>query len=305
MQFGVSIWPFQWQPPYEEAIRRVARLGFRHVELIAWNREVLDGYYTPARISELVRLMRDEGVSLSEFVATPPGLASPDPARRAAGVEHCKRAVEVARALGVPLLNSVVATPFDLPFPGMLGLPTAQQVTVALPAGLDWRRGYADYVEALRACCAACQDAGLRYALETHPYRWATTALSLLRLIEQVGSPALGANLDPSHLFPCGDMAQVAAYELGERVFHCHFSDNDGQTNAHWRPGKGKIDWAATLRALAEVGFDGVISLELEGLPGIASGRTPTAETSVEREYREARDYLARLAAEAGVDLAP
>ena len=35
MQFGASIWPFQWEPPYEEALRRIARLGFRAVELIA------------------------------------------------------------------------------------------------------------------------------------------------------------------------------------------------------------------------------------------------------------------------------
>ena len=33
MHFGAAIWPFQWHPPYEDAIRRVARLGFRSVEL--------------------------------------------------------------------------------------------------------------------------------------------------------------------------------------------------------------------------------------------------------------------------------
>jgi len=62
----------------------------------------------------------------------------------------------MAAALGAPLINSVVATPFDLSFPGMLTLPTAQQVTVDLPPGLDWRRGYEEYVASLRACCAAC-----------------------------------------------------------------------------------------------------------------------------------------------------
>ena len=42
MRVGASVWPFQWEPPYEEALRRIARLGFRAVELIAWDRDALD-----------------------------------------------------------------------------------------------------------------------------------------------------------------------------------------------------------------------------------------------------------------------
>ena len=58
MHFGAAIWPFQWQPPYEDAIRRVARLGFRGVELIAWDREALETYYTPGRIAALRSVLR-------------------------------------------------------------------------------------------------------------------------------------------------------------------------------------------------------------------------------------------------------
>ncbi len=304
MKFGVSVWPFQWSPPYEDALKRIARLGFRQVELIAWNRAAFDEYYTPSRIAELNRLMQGEGLQLSEFVSTPGGLASLDAARRATAVEHFKRTVEAAQALGTSVVNSVVATPFDLRFPGMLTLPTAQEVRVELPAGLDWDAGYAAYVEGLRQCCAVCEAAGVRYALETHPYRWATTALSLLRLIEHVGSPALGVNLDPSHMFPCGDLPQVAVYMLGGRVFHTHFSDNDGHSNAHWRPGKGKIDWSATLTALRDVGYQGVLSIELEGVPGVATSSHPTAGPELDREYTESREYLTRLAGEIGVAFA-
>ena len=38
MKFGASSWPFQWEPPYEDAVRRIAGLGFKAMELIAWNR---------------------------------------------------------------------------------------------------------------------------------------------------------------------------------------------------------------------------------------------------------------------------
>jgi sugar phosphate isomerase/epimerase len=176
-------------------------------------------------------------------------------------------------------------------------------VTVALPPGLDWRAGYHQYVEALQQCATICESAGLRYALETHPHRWATTALSLLRLIEHVGSPVVGVNLDPSHLFPCGDLPQVAVYELGDRIFHTHLSDNDGQTNAHWRPGKGKIDWAGTLAALQAVGYDGVLSIELEDVPGRGSAEHPVAGAAFDRENQLASAYLADLAGSLGISV--
>ncbi len=303
MQFGVSIWPFQWTAPYGDAIRRAAGLGFHQVELIAWNADVLRSHYTPGQIADYRRILAGEGVQLSEFVFTPRGIASADTGVRATAVQHFQQAAETAVALGTTMINSVIATPFDLPFPGMLTLPVTQEVQVNLPPGLDWAAGYRWYVEALRDCCAICERLGLRYALETHPYRWATTAMSLQRLFEHVGSPALGTNLDPSHMFPCGELPQVSAYQLGSRVFHTHFSDNDGHSNAHWRPGKGKIDWLATLVALHDTGYTGVISIELEGVPGVATGQHPTADLALDREYHESRRYLSALAAEAGVPL--
>lgn len=303
MEFGAAVWPFQWSAPYDDAIRRIAAQGFKQIELIAWNQDVLQEAYTPEDIRRLRHLLREEGLGLSEFVFTPRGVADADPTRRRAGIEQFQRAVEIAHELGTDIINSVVATPFELPFPGLLSLPQSQELIVDVPKGLDWAGGYDTYVESLQACCAACEQAGLRYALETHPYRWATTAMSLMRLIEHVGSSALGVNLDPSHMFPCGELPHVAVYQLGPRVFHTHFSDNDGVTNAHWRPGKGKIDWSALLSALRDVGYDGVISIELEDVPGRASASRPVAGEAFDHENRESRNYLSGIANRLGITL--
>ena len=81
MKFGASVWPFTWDTPYDVGIRRIAKLGFKAIELIAWDREALDSYYTPATIKHLRGLLADEGLLLSEFVSTPRGMASPDFAR--------------------------------------------------------------------------------------------------------------------------------------------------------------------------------------------------------------------------------
>jgi sugar phosphate isomerase/epimerase len=144
------------------------------------------------------------------------------------------------------------------------------------------------------------EAAGLRYAVEAHPYRHVSSAASMLRLLDHVASPALGMNFDPSHMFPCGDMPQLAIRDLGERIFHCHFSDNDALTNAHWRPGCGKIDWRAVMEALRDVGFNGTVSVELEDVPGVATPRQ-VSTAALDEEYRASRHYLLYISEQLGI----
>ncbi len=302
MKFGTTVWTYQWRPPYEDALRRIARLGFRAVELIAWDQAVLDSYYTPAKIKELRALLGDLGLELSEFVSTPEGMASPDAKVRDEAVDHFKRLVETGVALGAKLVNSVAANPFNLHFPPIMQKHLAQEWTMAFDPKLDWNQNFADYVDCLRRCCAICEDAGVRWALEPHPYRWMRNSASMLRLLDHVQSPALGMNFDPSHLFPMGEISEMVVYEIGPRIYHTHFSDNDGTSNAHWRPGKGKINWQAVLQALHDVGYDNVLSIELEDVPGVATPRQESTP-ALDREVVMSRDYLAELCQVVGIKL--
>jgi sugar phosphate isomerase/epimerase len=300
MKFGASVWPFKWDTPYDEGIKRIAALGFKAVELIAWDREALDSYYTPQTIKHLRGLLADLGLELSEFVSTPRGMAHPEAAVRDQAVEHFKRLVEVAVELGTNTVNSVAPYPFDLAFPRLMDKHIYQEWTVELDPTLDWQKNWQDYVEVVRRCCTICEAANVRYALESHPYRWMRNSASMMRLLDQVDSPALGMNFDPSHLFPMGEMPQMVIYEVGARVFHTHFSDNDGTSNAHWRPGKGKIDWQGVLQALQAVGYEGVLSIELEDVPG--TGRSQQqSNAALDRETALAKAYLTDLCHTLGI----
>lgn len=309
MRFGASIWPWKWDPPYADAIRRIGRAGFRAVELIAWDEESADSYYTPAEVRRLRDVLDSEGMLLSQYVVKTAALSSPDPAARAHAVDVFRRGVDKTVELGGGIVNTVVHYPFALDMPALSDRPHVQTFGRRLPAGLDWQRNWNDYVAALSACADAAEDAGIRYSLEPHPFRYGASTEGLLRILEAVDSPALGVNLDPSHLFAVGDLPNVAVQRLGKRVFHCHLSDNDGETNAHWRPGMGKIDWLDLLTALFEVGFDGVLSLEFEDVPGVSRGVAHTqgaykprveAGPEFEAEYRTALASLTALATTAG-----
>src|SRR5688572_13641652 len=219
MRLGAPVWQFQWHPPYEEAIRRIAGLGFRSAELSARSPEALAAYYTPQRIRDLRALMSDLGLELSEFVSSAREMASPDPQRRGAVVEHFRRFCGVAAELGTGMVNTVAPMPFALPAPPLKQLPVSQVWTIAAPEGLDWPRGWAEFVETMGQVTGLVEAAGLRYAVEPHPYRYVANAAGMLRLLDHVPSPALGINYDPSHTFPAGDMPHLAVYQLGDRVF--------------------------------------------------------------------------------------
>jgi sugar phosphate isomerase/epimerase len=297
MRFGASIWPLRWDTPYETYIPRIAQMGFKAVELIAWNKQALDEYYTRQRIKVLRDIIASEGLILSEFVSTPRSMAHPDATERERAYEHFKQALDVALELGTRIINTVSVYPFAIEMPRITHRPLMQEFRVDIPPDLDWRRNWHDYVDLMRRCCELCEQLSARYALEPHPYRYMANAAGMLRLIDHVQSPALGMNFDPSHLFPVGEIPHVVIYQLGDRIFHCHFSDNDALTNAHWRPGKGKIDWTAVMQALKDVDYTGVISIELEDVPGVSRG----ANNTVPGLYRhaEATDEFVRETVEA------
>lgn len=276
MKFGASIWPFQWGPPYDEGIRRVAESGFKAVELIGWNPDILRNYYTPETVKNLAALLDGEGLVLSQFVSSPPDLSSVDAGKRAASVEHWKRACEVGSGLGAKLVNMVAPHGFSMKdgeqIPRITTKPLVQVYAADVPSGLDWDQNYADYVEAMKACAVVSGEAGVGMTVEPHPGRYMGNTDGALRLLEHVDHPAMSVNFDPSHTYPVGDFPNISVYRLGKHISHVHASDNDAVTNFHWRPGMGKINWHQMFQALKDVGYDGVVSIELEDVPGRSPG---------------------------------
>jgi sugar phosphate isomerase/epimerase len=314
MKFGASIWPIQWAPPSDAALRRIGAAGFRAVELVGWNAGFLRDYYTDATIAELRAILNGEGLELSQFVSTPPGLSAADAAERAAAVEQWRRACAVGAALGTRLVNQVAQHGFAMTdgaeIPRLATKPLVQTFAAAVPSGLDWDRNYADYIAALRSCAEVAEAADVGMTVEPHPGRYMGNTDGALRILEQVDHPALSINFDPSHTYPLGDFPNISIYRLGRRISHCHASDNDAVTNVHWRPGAGKIDWHQMLTALRDVGYDGVVSIEIEDFPGRSPGarmfppgqfRNIPCDDDFIAESVRGMDYLKQVAREVGI----
>ena len=84
-----------------------------------------------------------------------------------------------------------------------------------------------------------------------------------LEMLRRLGRDNLKICLDTGHaaIFFGSDVAS-AVRELGDRLEALHIHDNMGESDEHLIPGDGIIDWDGVTKALKEIGYKGVISLE-------------------------------------------
>lgn len=91
------------------------------------------------------------------------------------------------------------------------------------------------------------------------------TPAQILDFVKEINSPNFRACLDTGHCAVLnvnpGDAVRMAGKEY-LRVLHVH--DNDGRSDFHWLPETGVIDWTDFSKALHEIGFEGVFSLETD-----------------------------------------
>jgi sugar phosphate isomerase/epimerase len=123
-----------------------------------------------------------------------------------------------------------------------------------------------------------------RFALELHAAQLVYNVPSLLRLRDAVG-PAIGANLDPSHLMWMGADPLAAATALGSAIHHIHAKDtlleqdrlatisrldnNSSPAERSWNYvtlgyGHSESWWKTFCYRLKLAGYDGWLSIEHE-----------------------------------------
>lgn len=94
--------------------------------------------------------------------------------------------------------------------------------------------------------------------------------IELIWMFEQLPSDNLQANLDLGHVFLCDPDPIAAIHSLKGKVAHCHIEDMATGIHKHLLPGEGDIDFPAYFAALKEIGFDGMLGLDLYGMDYLA-----------------------------------
>lgn len=93
------------------------------------------------------------------------------------------------------------------------------------------------------------------------------TTNEILDWVNELGEDRYAVCLDTGHLMvntsKTGETVADAIRNLGKHLKVLHVHDNDGTFDSHLIPYWGKIDWKETLKALKEIDYQGVFSLEL------------------------------------------
>ena len=109
------------------------------------------------------------------------------------------------------------------------------------------------------------REYGVTVCLENMPFRnqFLSRPAELFGFVEELNHSHIRMCLDTGHCTMFGISPADAVRTISKdclRALHVH--DNDGVQDQHLLPMCGVIDWAEFSRALAEIGFDGVFSLE-------------------------------------------
>lgn len=238
---------------------------------------------SPERAREFKARVADAGLTLSAL-SCHGNPVHPDAAVANQDDAVFRHAVSLAQALGV----STVVTFSGCPG-GAEGDQTPNWITAAWPPeygrALEWQWNER-LIPYWRRAERLAADAGVKVALEAHPGFCVYNPDTLLQLRAATG-PALGINLDPSHLWWQGIDISTAIASLGEAIFHVHAKDValdpgnvarngvlDTKSYARMRErswlfrsvgwGHSELEWKRIVSALRLNGYDDVLSIEHE-----------------------------------------
>jgi sugar phosphate isomerase/epimerase len=86
----------------------------------------------------------------------------------------------------------------------------------------------------------------------------------LCELVDAFNDPHIGVCYDFGHAALCGGFHRENLRTIGGRLKATHVQDNNFRSDDHLMPFFGKIDWADAMTGLAEIGYKGDLTYEIQ-----------------------------------------
>jgi sugar phosphate isomerase/epimerase len=134
----------------------------------------------------------------------------------------------------------------------------------AAPEGLGRREVLGRLARNLVRVCQAAGEAGVQVGFEPEPGMAVDRVADWPAVREAVAHPALGLTLDVGHCLATGEgrpEEAIRAHAADLRILH--LDDHRPGVHEHLFFGEGEVDFPAVAGALAEVGFGGLLEVEL------------------------------------------
>ena len=245
-----------------DAVRRIADHGYAGVELLG---DAPHAYFPTFGVDELSAVqtaLAEAGLPVANVNANTamgyyddappspffePSVNNPDASLREWRIDYTKRAVDLAVAVDAPAVS-------------LSSGPSLSPPDVAYDLLLDSLHEVLDYAE----------PRGIGVGIEYEPDLLIECTDEALALIDDVGRDGLGINLDVGHAAVSGEDLRESIERSADHITGIHLEDIPGGVGGkhyHLIPGDGDLDFAEIFGALADVGYDGFVTLELYTYP--------------------------------------
>lgn len=243
MRYGAST--FIWTSPFtderaQELAPHVAELGFDVLEIC-----IEDPALVTADAIGAAAERADVGIAVCAAFGPGRDLSHDVPEERRGGLDYMRACIDLAAAVDAP---DVIGPMYS----------EVGKTRMLSPAERARQRGWA--ADSIREVgeYAGERDVGLAIEpLNRFETDLVNTVEQGLDLCERVGLPNVGLLLDTFHMNIEEKSIPGAVRLAGSRLRHFHACEND-----RGAPGSGHVEWDATLGALRDIGFDGIIALE-------------------------------------------
>jgi sugar phosphate isomerase/epimerase len=231
----------------EESLERIAALGFKYVDL--YGRMHGDPRTVREEEYEKIKKKMDElDLKASDFLSITAGkgvvgnAGSKDPEEYDKCMEYMRKSIDFARATGCKhalVLGGVVED------------------------GLSREESWVNAIKFLKECSSYAEKRGIYLTLESLqdedvPINLVRTIDDMVRMIDEVNSEYLLANIDLGHVFlrACNHKPGELK-KLENRVIHVHITDNDGTFDSNCMlDGRGKVPIRRYLEELRDYGIE-------------------------------------------------
>lgn len=243
--------------PIDEAIRRIAALGYTGIELMADAPHAWPEDITVDDIDYIRGLLDDHRLTISNVNAFMmnkigdtrqpywhPSWIEADRDYRQIRIDHTIRSLKLARQLGARSISTEPGGPIG-------GEHEREQAMTT-------------FVEMLKPVLEHAEEQRVKLLVEPEPGLLVETVEQFLDLRARIGSPWMGLNCDIGHLYCVGESLPEAIRRLAASIDHVHIEDiAANRVHHHLIPGDGAIHFAEVFTALREIGYNGWVTVEL------------------------------------------
>ena len=241
----------------ETAIKSIADLGYSGVELLCDRPHLFPGEVTDDVVDRILTLLNQNNLKISNLNANTangyfsppppenvfePSLSNSDKQMRIWRQDYTIHAIKLAHKLGASCVSVTSGHPRSACLP---------------------EKSLGIFVDSLKRVCDEAALYDINVGIEYEPGLLVERATEAMDVINRVGSPHLGVNLDIGHSYLDGENPEESVQMLSGRIWNVHVEDIKNRKHYHLIPGDGDLPFQRYFNALNESGYDGFHTVEL------------------------------------------